>query len=172
MKLLRFVGYLLLAALAAMPIVFAVTMPQAHAADSSTTVDFSLSLSLVREYLMVGVDALLAIGIGWAVRFLHLTGSVEAGKLADQARALLHGAVENGIDRALATFGSSLSSVDVKNQVLASVIGYVQSNAASALDRLGASPDELRKLIEAKLGARDTASASDSAPLPFVRASP
>ncbi|HEY9347258.1 MAG TPA: hypothetical protein VIQ53_18195, partial [Inquilinus sp.] len=59
-----------------------------------------------------------------------------------------------------------VSSVDVGNQVFAAVLAYVQTNAASALDRLGASPEELRNLIEAKLGA------ADASLLPFIRASP
>lgn len=153
MKLFRLLGWFLLAALIAAPIALSLLSLPAQAADG-TTVDLSPTLSLVREYLVVGIDALIAAAIGWALRFLHLSGSTKAAELAGQLRDFLHGTVDRGIDRALASVTGPLSAIDVRNQVLASVLGYVQANARDAVDRLGASPDDLRRLIESKLGAR------------------
>lgn len=169
MTFFRWLGSLILAGLCAAPIVLAVTT--AYAADG-TIVDLSPTFGLVREYLRVGIDALAAAALGWALRWLHLSGSAKAGELADQARTLLHGAVVNGINKALTEFGGPIRSVDVGSPLFASVLAYVQTNAESALDRLGASPEELRNLIAAKLGPVGQVATPPGAPLPFVRASP
>ncbi|MGO1078323.1 hypothetical protein [Inquilinus sp. CA228] len=164
MKIFRWFGWCLLVAACAAPIALSLTSLPAQAADG-TTVDFSPTAALLGQYLMVAIEGLAGLAIGWALRWLHLSGNAQAEQVAAQARALLHGAVENGISRALAAVGGSINSVDVHNQVMASVLGYAQTNAASALDRLGASPGELSKLIEAKLGQRSEAAT-------FIRASP
>jgi hypothetical protein len=161
-KIFRFLGWFLLAAVCAAPIALSLASLPAMAADG-TTVDFSPTAALLGQYLVVAIEGLVGFAIAWALRWLHLDGNTKAQQLADQARAALHGAVENGISRALAAVGGSISSVDVHNQVLASVLGYAQTNAASAFDRLGASPGELSKLIEARLGERGQ-------PLTFVPA--
>jgi hypothetical protein len=165
MKLLRMLGYILLAAVCAIPIVFAVSIPVAHAADG-TTVDLSPTVAAIREYLVVGIDALIAAAIGWVLRWVHLDGNVKVGQLADQARAALHSAVENGIDKALAQFGMAPWTLDVRDQALASIIDYAQTNAASALGVLVPSPGELSNLIVAKLGARGQAVPSGTASVP------
>jgi hypothetical protein len=172
-KIFRLLGWFLLVVLVAAPLVLSLLSLPAQAADG-TTIDLSPTVGLVREYLSVAIEGLFSAAIIWGLRFLHLSGSAKAEELAGQLRDFLHGTVERGIDRALATVSGQLTGVDLRNQLLASVLGYVQANARDAVDRLGASPDDLRRLIEAKLAASGVA--GDVPPagtaLPFVRASP
>jgi hypothetical protein len=122
-------------------------------AADGTTVDLSPMAALLREYLAVGIEALIAAAIGLALRWLHLSGNAKAAELAEQLRDFLHATAERALDRAVAEIGLPTSFV-VKSDVLASAISYLQLNARDAVTKLKASPDDLERLLEAKLALR------------------
>lgn len=121
----------------------------AFAADG-TTVDLTPSAAIVRELVSWIADAVLGLLAAAVLRWLHLDANAKAAEVAAEARRLLHSAVDNGTTRALGQLGN-ITSVEVHSRVLASVIDYVQTNAASALRRLKPGDDELEKLIEAEV---------------------
>jgi hypothetical protein len=123
-------------------------------AADGTVVDFSPFAALLREYAGVFVDAILAAALGWAIRFLHLSGNAKAEAVAAQLRDFLHGTADRAIDRAMATIAGPISSVTIQSDIIAAALVYVQANARDAVKRLDASPDDLRRLLEAKLSLR------------------
>lgn len=115
-------------------------------------IDFRPTAALAGEYLAVAIQALLAGLFGWGMRFLHLSGSREALKLEELTRNFVHETVDRGIARALEKLPDGILTVDARWPFIESIASYVQEQAPDALHRLGAGPDQLERLIEAKLG--------------------
>ncbi|WP_342237194.1 hypothetical protein [Inquilinus sp. OTU3971] len=136
------------AAFVALLVVSLIVSGTAAIAGDGTTVDFSPTAALVREYLMVVIDVLISGVAGLVLRWLHLAGNSKAEDLAVQARDHLHATALRGFEWAEGQIKDDISSVDVKSEIIASALTYVQSNARGAIKRLGASPDEVRLLLE------------------------
>ena len=141
---------------AALPLILVASCQPALADASGALWSWS---DLVREVILMTASAVVtaAVAIGVA-QFTKWTGiQVEA-----KQREAIHGAAMTGVNLALAKYGPAIGlSSNGRVQVVRDAMDWVLSaGAPDAVSGLKLSDDEVRKVVESKLGAMTNASAT------------
>lgn len=131
---------------------FAVIIVPNAALAQDTTVSAGGLFEAIKPYLVEIMAALVSLLIGWVVaKISKLTGlNIEA-----RHREALQSALTNGVNYGIEKMGRSAAgmTLDVKNVLIADGIRYVQNSVPDAIRHFGLTPERIRQLLEAKLGA-------------------
>jgi len=137
------------------------TLFPAHAfADDGTTISVG---TWWEPYLMSAFGAIVTVFVGFITAFVSKkTGiDIDAGHRDALAKAAM-----TGIGLAVSKIGDAVGgkSIDVKSEIIARAVTYVQQAVPDALAHFGMTPDKLETFIEGKLGASGVLVPSTTSP--------
>lgn len=148
--------------------------PVALAAEpGGTTVSLAPLWSAVQPYIVDLASALVTLAVTViATQVRRWTGvQIEAA-----SRAALHSALQSGVDRAIGALGNAAGNltIDMRSSVAAQAVTWAETSVPDAIRRLGATPEALTALAEAKLGAAIASSTTNvnAPPLPSALPTP
>lgn len=147
---MRFIRSIFAAAVLVMSAAIVLVAAPAVAQEAGTTVSLAPFVDAVSPLLAQVIAALIAAGIGWIGYKLNkaLGINIEA-----KHREALQSALMNGVYKGLhyAEEAAGKVTIDVRSEVVAEGIRYVQRSVPDAIKHFGLTDERIRDLIEAKL---------------------
>ena len=137
--------------LAIAALALAVAFASAAAAASGTTVSVEPFYAVLAPYLQALADAVIFALIGWVATIVQRWTGIQ---IEARHREALHSAAMTGVTKAIARVGGSVNgmSLDVRSDVVASAIEWIEASVPDAIAALGVTPEKVAALATAKLG--------------------
>lgn len=145
---------------------FAAMVQHAFAAD--TTISAGPVYAFFEPYLLSAISAAIAGLIGWTATLVQRWTGIQ---IEARHREALHSAAMTGVTQALARLGTRVDSlqVDIRSDVIAAAVEWVEASVPDAIVALGATPEKVEAIATAKLGELIAAATrTDALPIPFA----